>query len=186
MNIFALDVDPKQAARWHVDKHVVKMPLECGQMLSTAIWVSWPEKELTKLIASGKAKVHKKSWENHPSSIWVRGSLANWLWLQALALHLLDEHKLRFGLDRVEYRAFITQLPYPRIPDIGLTEFSRAMPEWISQRNENSVEAYRDLYNNSKRHLLQWKCRSAPPWIVRAPYLSHKVQMKYIYPPTPC
>ena len=38
MNIFVLDKDPKQAAQWHVDKHVVKMPLEAAQLLSTAHW----------------------------------------------------------------------------------------------------------------------------------------------------
>ena len=36
MNIFYLDHNPHLAARWMVDKHVVKMPLESCQMLSTA------------------------------------------------------------------------------------------------------------------------------------------------------
>lgn len=36
MNIFVVDQDPVVAARQHCDKHVVKMILEYGQMLSTA------------------------------------------------------------------------------------------------------------------------------------------------------
>lgn len=36
MNIFVLSTDPREAARDHCDKHVVKMILEYGQMLSTA------------------------------------------------------------------------------------------------------------------------------------------------------
>jgi len=36
MNIFYLDHDPTLAAQWMVDKHIVKMPLESCQMLSTA------------------------------------------------------------------------------------------------------------------------------------------------------
>ena len=36
MNIFYLDSDPRIAAKYHCDKHVVKMILESGQMLSTA------------------------------------------------------------------------------------------------------------------------------------------------------
>lgn len=36
MNIFVLSQSPQEAARYHCDKHVVKMILEYGQMLSTA------------------------------------------------------------------------------------------------------------------------------------------------------
>lgn len=36
MNIFFLSKDVNEAARWMVDKHVVKMPTESAQMLSTA------------------------------------------------------------------------------------------------------------------------------------------------------
>ena len=32
MNIFALDNDPILAARWHSDKHVIKMILETAQI----------------------------------------------------------------------------------------------------------------------------------------------------------
>ena len=36
MNIFILDEDPVVAAQLQCDKHVVKMIVECAQMLSTA------------------------------------------------------------------------------------------------------------------------------------------------------
>ena len=36
MNIFLLDKDPKIAAQYHCDKHVVKMILESAQMLCSA------------------------------------------------------------------------------------------------------------------------------------------------------
>ena len=36
MNIFELHTDPVTCAKMHVDKHVVKMPTEYAQMLSTA------------------------------------------------------------------------------------------------------------------------------------------------------
>ena len=35
MNIFVLDDDIEKCARYHCDKHVVKMILESAQMLST-------------------------------------------------------------------------------------------------------------------------------------------------------
>ena len=36
MNIFFVDRDPEQCARDHCDKHVCKMVIEYGQLLSTA------------------------------------------------------------------------------------------------------------------------------------------------------
>ncbi len=39
MNIFALHPNPNKAARWHADKHVVKMILESVQMLYSAHWM---------------------------------------------------------------------------------------------------------------------------------------------------
>lgn len=35
MNVFYLSTDPRQAAQWHCDKHVVKMIVEYAQLLST-------------------------------------------------------------------------------------------------------------------------------------------------------
>ena len=39
MNLFYLDEDLDRCAEYHVDKHIVKMPLEAAQILSTALWV---------------------------------------------------------------------------------------------------------------------------------------------------
>ena len=39
MNLFYLDEDLDKCAEYHVDKHIVKMPLEAAQILSTALWV---------------------------------------------------------------------------------------------------------------------------------------------------
>ena len=36
MNIFYLHEDPIQNAKWHIDKHIVKMPIEYAQLMSTA------------------------------------------------------------------------------------------------------------------------------------------------------
>jgi hypothetical protein len=36
MNVFYLNKEPATIAKWLVDRHIVKMPLESGQMLSTA------------------------------------------------------------------------------------------------------------------------------------------------------
>ena len=39
MNLFYLDEDLDKCAEYHVDKHIVKMPLEVAQICCTAVWV---------------------------------------------------------------------------------------------------------------------------------------------------
>ena len=39
MNIFILDEDLDRCAEYHVDKHIIKMPLEAAQMLCTNMWI---------------------------------------------------------------------------------------------------------------------------------------------------
>ena len=39
MNLFYLDENLDKCAEYHVDKHIVKMPLAVAQILCTAVWV---------------------------------------------------------------------------------------------------------------------------------------------------
>lgn len=85
MNIFYLDSNPTLCAKYHNDKHVVKMILETAQLLCGVHWVT------------GKEAPYKLSHKNHPCSIWVRSSLENYLWLCELGLELCDEYTYRYG-----------------------------------------------------------------------------------------
>jgi len=119
MNIFALSLDPKEAAKSHGDKHVVKMILEACQMLYTAHWISiHPELLLHKapikvaaaqtllsvpehLSTAPKRKCADEPGFRpvplpHPCTVWVRTNLANYMWLTELALALADEYEYRF------------------------------------------------------------------------------------------
>ena len=69
MNIFILDYDVKKCAEYHVDKHVVKMILETAQLLCGAHWTT------------GGEAPYKLSHKNHPSAIWTRQDLNNYMWL---------------------------------------------------------------------------------------------------------
>jgi hypothetical protein len=53
MNIFVLDENPTLAAKYHCDKHIVKMAVESNQMLATAYH----------LLSNDK------SWRKFPSEI---------------------------------------------------------------------------------------------------------------------
>lgn len=153
MNIFVLDRDQKKCARYHADKHVVKMILESAQLLSTAVRLSG--------LDAGYKATHK----NHPCALWTRASRANWLWLKDLARELNAEYRFRFRREQ-NHKSWdvIATLPEPPLPDVGLTPFAQAMPE--SYRHNNPVTAYRRYYLNEKKHLLNWSGnRCKPGWV---------------------
>jgi len=86
MNIFHLHKDPKICASYHCDKHVVKMILETGQMLSTAYQRHCGIDE----------QLYKPAYPKHPMTIWVGDSLGNYMWSMDLLGHLLNQYRLRY------------------------------------------------------------------------------------------
>ena len=67
MNIFYVDENPELAARYHGDKHVVKMVLETAQLLSTAHHVLDGDENQFCQKASDRG-LYRPSHANHPSS----------------------------------------------------------------------------------------------------------------------
>ena len=86
MNIFHLYKDAEICASYHCDKHVVKMILETGQMLSTAYQRHCGIDE----------QLYKPAYPKHPMSIWVGDSLGNYMWSMDLLGHLLNQYRLRY------------------------------------------------------------------------------------------
>ncbi len=152
MNIFILDYDIDTCVTQHVDKHVVKMPTEYTQMLSTSVRVSG--------IDYGFKIAHL----NHPCTKWARESLSNWLWLRDLteALNAEWQHRYEHTHDHKSW-TMAKSLPHPNIEDIGLTTFPQAMFDDV--KHSDTVTAYRQFYNKYKRHLFAWKRREVPDWI---------------------
>ena len=67
MNIFVLDTDPRKAAQYLCDKHVVKMTLEYAQILS--------------VYNQHKDGVYRPTHLKHPCVLWAGKSIANYQWL---------------------------------------------------------------------------------------------------------
>jgi hypothetical protein len=153
MNIFYLSDDHETNARYHVDRHVVKMVTEYAQLLSTAV------------RASGIDAGYKSTHLNHPSAIWTRESLDNWLWLRDLAEALNYEWMYRYEHDHF-HKSYetIQSLPLPNIPSKGITPFRLAMPDDV--KVEDPIQSYRNYYNKYKQHIAGWKNREMPDWFM--------------------
>lgn len=153
MNIFVLDYDPKICAKYHCDRHVVKMILESTQLLSTAI-----NHRLKEEIPG----LYKSTHINHPCSKWVRKSNQNFKWLLDLALYLCDEYKDRYNKEHACIKQLIICGLSSRIfGDKGLTPFALCMPD--EYKTNDIVESYRKYYIGEKR-FAKWKTGNIPYW----------------------
>ena len=152
MNIFILDSDIGKCARYHADRHVVKMILESAQMLCTVV------------NENGGESPYRSTHTRHPCTLWAGESLSNWKWLRSLALALNGEYRYRFGKDiDHESAAVVRKLEPPPIPDKGLTEYPQAMPDEYRIPG-NAVKAYRRYYVGEKSAIVNWTRRKTPRW----------------------
>lgn len=160
MNIFYLDHDPAVAARYHCDKHVIKMILESAQLLCTAI----------NYHAGKQVTPYKSTHVSHPCSIWVRESFENWSYVYQLMFDLEFEWRYRWQHTKKHSSVValsgtnITALAIAHIPAGQLTTPALAMPT-LYQIPNDPVESYRTYYRISKHNLLQYTRRERPEWL---------------------
>jgi len=176
MNIFYLDKDPQTCAEMHNDKHVVKMILEVGQLLSTAHRVIDGEQYIDassgrkikrwKLNDSRENILYKATHVNHPSNIWARETEANYNWLYKLFMHLCLEYTHRYGKTHMTQVKLAIDLSRPpiNIKKAGMTAMPQAMPDYCKVEGD-SVAAYRKYYINEKASFNVYTNREKPEWL---------------------
>lgn len=155
MNIFVLDLDPELAAKYHCDKHVVKMILETAQLLCTSHW----------LYSKDRIDLYKPTHVKHPCTLWVSESLENYQWLMSLFYYLEVEFENRYQHEHLAYRSMYNKLKMPPkgIPSKDLTPFAQAMPEIY--KDPDPVKAYRAYYCGEKNKIATWKYPATiPEW----------------------
>ncbi len=162
MNIFFLSWNPKEAARLHCDKHVVKMIIESAQLLYSAHWMLNSERL--------PSNAYKLAHKNHPCSIWVRQSLQNYLWLSMLAWHLCKEFTYRYEkIHKTQFHVeWLMTHPPISIPDIPMTIPAQAMP--TEYKNEDTIVAYQTFYRESKyriRKIVAYRKREFPEFLTK-------------------
>lgn len=184
MNIFILDESPIVAAQLQCNKHIVKMPLESAQMLSTAHRMV-DGKETTGISKSGKRTVKKYVFTdrpiedllykavhfNHPCTKWTMETKENYNWHYEHWVALCKEYEYRYGKTHLSYTKLSGFLSTPpkNIPDGPLTQFPLAMnehPECMFK--DDPVRSYRAFYQTKqKRFKMEWKPRDTPEWFKR-------------------
>ena len=152
MNIFVLDYDHTTCAQYHCDKHIVKMPLETAQMLSS-VYARYNEE-------GPYLPVHGK----HPCTLWAGNTVENYKWLWKLGNALLKEYTYRY--ERTHKCAEVMALlrcPPKQLTARGFTKFAQAMPD--EYKHTDVVTAYRNYYRGAKRNLAVWSKREPPAFM---------------------
>ena len=166
MNLFILSLSFKECAESMFDKHVSKILLEAVQMLCTTIQIVDPDNEIKNVI-----KLYKICHKNHPTTIWIRSSLENYMWTLDLVDAMHEEWKYRYDhpSDKM-HKSYIvakhlrTFAPTAdKFQHVGLLPFALAMP--IECKSNDPVESYRKYYQTpEKQKIASWKKRSKPDW----------------------
>ena len=179
MNIFFLHRDPEQAAKEHVDKHVVKMIVEYAQLLSTAHrmldgieWTDYSKNgrkiKRYRLENPNKDKViYKACHYNHPSAVWVRENKLHYQWLYNLFKKLGHEYTHRYGKvhsTNLLLNQLLEDSP-TNIPVIDWKDPPPAMkhyPDCIVPGD--SLQSYKNYYIVAKAYFAKWSKRDTPKW----------------------
>ena len=191
MNIFILHLNQRKIARWHVDKHVIKMLLETCQLLYTAHWTHFYPQLLECKSVVGLSRTQKQLqipdyvqsapkcessnepgyrpchvW--HPCARWTQVCSGNYLWLAKLGVELAREYTFRFGKEHscqkhIEW--LIKNVPL----NMTINErqgFPIAMDDEF-KISKDPIVCYRNYYKKSKkeRGLVKYTKRQVPHWL---------------------
>lgn len=152
MNVFVLCNNPIFAARYHNNKHVVKIILESRELL-----------ELAHHETAYNGNRFRGNY-NNPIAKWARQRLSNYLWLANYSLALCHEYTFRYGkIHKCEQRIRWLRKNVPTHLSPGnRTPFAIVVPDDVN--TGNAVESYRLYYIKYKQHIAQWKHREVPYW----------------------
>lgn len=178
MNIFFVSEDPIEAAQSLVDKHVVKMILESAQLLSTAHRVldgsegfyvndKGKNKKFLYLNDSREKVLYKETHINHPSAVWCRQSVENYLWLVEHFFALMNEYMHRYKkIHKCNGEiSYMLQSPPKNLENYDWTQMPSCMPDEYKISHDPIVN-YRNYYKIGKKHLHRYTNRNPPDWIV--------------------
>ena len=173
MNIFCIDKDPIQSAKWLCDQHCNKMVLESAQMVANCFTLETLA-ELAPKTQKGTARKH--SYYKHPCSIWARETFGNLYWLLTHSL-AMEVERLNRGF-KPHFSAEFLHWAYDKFLDadnikedsLEQTPFAIAISDTMKCRQDPNFESsdevgkYR-LYYKYDKAFATWK-KNKPLWII--------------------
>jgi hypothetical protein len=164
VNIFAVNDDPRLAARDLPDKLIVKMPTESIQLLTPwafnthGVYIQKPD----------GTNYGTKGFAHHPCAKWLYESPSNVFWLLEHAFGMVEEYGQRYNkthgvtsaLTQIEtlLNTLYEDEPWP----LEHTEFVQAMPDDFKIPGD-PVTAYRNYINGYKGYAV-WAYSKKPEW----------------------
>ena len=156
MNIFHLDKDPLLCAKYHCDKHVVKMILETGQMLCTAYQRHYGLKD----------DLYKPAYPHHPMTKWVGDSGANFYFTMKLFDALLTEYKNRYNkIHKTSKIILLLNSKYKKWHNMegDFINPPLCMPE--EYKLDDYVQSYKNYYIGEKMYFAKYNYSETPYWL---------------------
>ena len=155
MNIFVTSPWPAESAICLPDKHIVKMPLECCQMLSIVASEKWGHGYGNLYKADNTPyKTEKGAFRNHPCTKWAMESIHNAYWLIKHGMNLCDEYTVRYGKVHSCYKTLVDAFYlFPRGKIDKVNHFVRAMPD------EFKLDTTIDTFTAYKMYI------ASKPWV---------------------
>ena len=100
------------------------------------------------------SKFYKLTHKNHPSAIWTRTGLKNYLWLASHGMELCREYTHRYN--KVHATTIVMDWLYNHYPDIkfsvDFTEPPQCMPD--DCKREFAIDGYRNYYRYKKDNMI--------------------------------
>ena len=161
MNLFHLHKDPVTIARYHCDKHVVKMVLETAQMLCSAY-----RKHFLFDDENEYYKLYKVAHPKHPMTLWVGQTFGNFIFTFDLLKALSDEYTFRYGKTHASYTIYeLLRDKYVYWNELsgGFTEPPQCMPD--QYKNADYITAYRNYYKGEKKPFAVYTNREIPEFM---------------------
>jgi hypothetical protein len=154
MNIFVTSQWPAESAIVLPDKHIVKMPLECCQMLAIIASKWYHNYGPLHKTDSTPYNTIKGAFRNHPCTQWAAESIHNAYWLIKHGMNLCDEFQLRYGKPHSCYFTLLeAYYLFPKGKITNVTPFARAMPD------EFKLDTSIDTFTAYKMYI------SSKPWV---------------------
>ncbi len=161
--------------QYHVDQHVMKMPIETTQMLSTVL----RERFQINAPTEGPERIYRSAYITHPCTRWTGASYDNFMWMWFFGVALCHEFRHRYG-KRHATRQVLTTIS-DMIPNMRwhgnftMTERPKCVaPEF---KQYDVITAYRLQYVTKKTRLFEWTNRPVPPFVIDQSWREELVQL---------